>query len=76
MRQARRFDPDGAYVRRYLPELRDVPDARIFEPWTMTAEEQRAAPGSRSRCGSGPRVDHAERREAALERYREARGKG
>ena len=76
VRQARRFDPDGAYVRRYLPELRDVPDARIFEPWTMTAEEQRAA---RCRIGSdypAPRVDHAERREAALERYREARGEG
>ena len=76
VRQARRFDADGAYVRRHVPELRDVPDARIFEPWTMTAEEQRAAG---CRIGSdypAPRVDHAERREAALERYREARGEG
>ena len=76
VRQARRFDADGAYVRRHVPELRDVPDARIFEPWTMTAEEQRAAG---CRIGSdypAPRVDHGERREAALERYREARGEG
>ena len=43
VRQARRFDPRGEYVRRHVPELRGVPDDRIFEPWTMTAEEQRAA---------------------------------
>jgi deoxyribodipyrimidine photo-lyase len=76
VRQARRFDPRGEYVRRYVPELRDVPDERIFEPWTMTAEEQRAAG---CRIGSDypePRVDHAERRALAIERYREARGDG
>ena len=76
VRQARRFDPRGEYVRRHVPELRRVPDDRIFEPWTMTAEEQRAAG---CRIGSDypqPRVDHAERRELALERYREARGEG
>jgi deoxyribodipyrimidine photo-lyase len=53
-----------------------VPDERIFEPWTMTAEEQRAAG---CRIGSDypePRVDHGERRALAIERYREARGDG
>ena len=74
VRQARRFDPGGEYVRRYVPELRDVPDARIFEPWTMTAEEQRAAGCRIGADYPAPRVDHAERRELALERYREARG--
>jgi deoxyribodipyrimidine photo-lyase len=71
--QGRKCDPHGDYVRRYLPELRDVPAARIHEPWTMTAEEQRAAG---CRIGSdypAPRVDHRERRELALERYRLAR---
>ena len=74
VRQARRFDPDGDYVRRHVPELRDVPDARIFEPWTMTAEEQRAAGCRIGRDYPAPRVDHGERRGLALERYREARG--
>ena len=74
MRQARRFDPDGEYVRRYVPELRDVPDARIFEPWTMAAEEERAAGCRIGVDYPAPRVDHGERRERALERYREARG--
>jgi deoxyribodipyrimidine photo-lyase len=43
MTQQRRHDPDGAYVRRWVPELRDVPLAKLAEPWTMSAEEQRAA---------------------------------
>ena len=72
-RQGERFDPAGAYVRRYLPELRDVPDSRIHEPWRMSAEEQR---GAGCRIGSdypAPLVDHRERRELALDRYRQSR---
>ena len=72
-RQGERFDPAGGYVRRYVPELRDVPDARIHEPWRMTAEEQR---GAGCRIGSdypAPLVDHRERRELALDRYRQSR---
>ncbi len=33
VRQAERFDPDGAYVRRYLPELESVRGKAIFRPW-------------------------------------------
>jgi deoxyribodipyrimidine photo-lyase len=33
VRQAERFDPDGAYVRRYVAELADVPAPQIFAPW-------------------------------------------
>jgi deoxyribodipyrimidine photo-lyase len=33
IRQARRFDPSGAYVRRHVAELEDVRDDRIFRPW-------------------------------------------
>jgi deoxyribodipyrimidine photo-lyase len=72
-RQGERFDPDGAYVRRFVPALRDVPAARIHEPWRMSAEELR---GAGCRIGSdypAPRVDHRERRELALDRYRRSR---
>jgi deoxyribodipyrimidine photo-lyase len=31
--QARRFDPDGTYVRRYVPELDGLPDGALHEPW-------------------------------------------
>ena len=33
--QGERFDPDGAYVRRFVPELRDVPADCIHQPWRM-----------------------------------------
>jgi deoxyribodipyrimidine photo-lyase len=62
--QGRRWDPEGDYVRRWLPELRDTPAAHVHAPWL--AERPPAD-------YPGPIVDHAERRELALERFRTAR---
>ena len=70
--QQRKFDPSGDYVRRWVPELRAVPDARISEPWTMSADEQRAAGCVIGRDYPAPVVDHAAERRAAIERYRAA----
>ncbi|MGI8714781.1 MAG: cryptochrome/photolyase family protein [Solirubrobacteraceae bacterium] len=69
-RQQERFDPDGAYVRRYVPELADVPGEYLAEPWTMPDDVQ-----ARAGCRIGhdyprPIVDHAQARREALERYR------
>jgi deoxyribodipyrimidine photo-lyase len=33
--QARRFDPDGAYVRRYVPELAAIEGRAVHEPWKL-----------------------------------------
>ena len=60
-RQQERFDPDGAYVRRYVPELAEVPLEYLSEPWKMPG----AAPGYPE-----PIVDHKLARGRALERYR------
>ncbi len=73
--QAKRFDPTGAYVRRWVPELAQVPDRYIHEPWTMPEAEQQAAG-----CRIGvdypePIVDHATRRVEAIERYKAAGGR-
>ena len=38
LKQARDHDPKGSFVRHWLPHLRRVPDAWIFEPWRMPAE--------------------------------------
>ena len=46
-RQLERHDPEGEYVRRYVPELRGVPDRHLAEPWEMPEEVQREAG-----CGS------------------------
>ena len=61
--QGRRWDPQGRYVRRWVPELRDVPDACVHAPWE--AELPNGYPR--------PIVDHAERRELAIERFARAR---
>lgn len=52
VRQAQRFDPDGVYVRRYLPELKQVRGKAIFEPWRMEGFERLDYPE--------PIVDHEE----------------
>ena len=70
--QQERFDPDGRYVRRYLPELARVPDQYLAEPWRMPAEEQERAGCRIGTDYPGPIVDHQEARQAALDRYRVA----
>jgi deoxyribodipyrimidine photo-lyase len=35
LRQARRFDPRGEYVRRYVPELSELEGSAVHEPWTV-----------------------------------------
>ncbi len=69
--QQQRHDPDGAYVRRWVPELSGVPDELLAEPWRMTAEQQRAAGCVIGRDYPAPLVDHREERQRALARYRE-----
>ncbi|GLX49459.1 deoxyribodipyrimidine photo-lyase [Streptomyces hygroscopicus subsp. hygroscopicus] len=63
--QGRRYDPDGAYVRRWVPELAGVEGAAVHEPWRLPARE-------RSRTGyPEPVVSLAE----GLDRFRRARGR-
>jgi len=67
-----RLDPSGAYVRRHVPELTNVPDRYLSEPWTMPVELQRDCGCVIGRNYPAPIVDHREAREEALERYRSA----
>lgn len=41
LRQAQRFDPDGAYVRRYVPELSEVAGGEVHQPWRLPAAVRR-----------------------------------
>ena len=68
--QGRRFDPEGRYVRRWVPELEGVPDGRLWEPWRMTEAEQRTAGCRIGHDYPDPVVDHQHERARALERYR------
>ena len=63
--QARRFDPEGNYVRRWVPELAGLAAPDIFEPW--------AASGGLPAAYPAPIVEHAAERIRALELYERAR---
>ena len=64
--QGQRFDPDGEYVRRWVPELAHVKGKSAHEPWKADDGYAEDYP---ERI-----VDHAQERERALERYDKARG--
>lgn len=68
-----RYDPEGTYVRRYVPELAKVPDEYLTDPSRMPEEVQEAAGCLIGRDYPGPMVDHKQAREQALERYRAAK---
>ncbi|MGN6130350.1 MAG: cryptochrome/photolyase family protein, partial [Nocardioidaceae bacterium] len=59
--QGTRFDPAGDYVRRWLPELADVPAKHVHEPWKSPDGPPQGYPD--------PIVDHKLERQEALERY-------
>lgn len=67
--QGEKFDPEGAYVRRYLPELANVPNRHIHAPHLMAPAEQIRADLRVGRDYPAPIVDHKLQRERALALY-------
>jgi deoxyribodipyrimidine photo-lyase len=71
--QGRKYDPRGAYVRRWLPEMVRVPDQFIHQPWTMPLEEQQSAECYIGQDYPAPIVDHAWARQRTLAAFTQAR---
>ena len=67
--QGRRYDPDGAYVRRWVPELAGLPAAHVHAPWLAPADVLAAAGVTLGETYPGPIVDHGEARSRALAAY-------
>ncbi len=63
--QGQKFDPDGAYVRRWVPELANVPAEHIHTPWQMAVP-----PKSYPK----PIIDHIKARDRALAAFKKLRG--
>ncbi len=64
--QGRKFDPDGAYVRRYVPELRRLDTRYIHAPWEVPPMALAAAGIALGRSYPHPIIDLARGRERAL----------
>jgi deoxyribodipyrimidine photo-lyase len=61
--QGYKFDPNGDYVRKYVPELRGIPGKEVHEPWLLLSGLSEGYPA--------PIVDHAAERNEALARLEE-----
>jgi deoxyribodipyrimidine photo-lyase len=58
--QGKKFDPEGSYVRRWVPELGDLAPAHVHEPWKAASPPEGYPP---------PMLDHLAERAEALARF-------
>jgi len=71
--QGEKFDPDGAYVRRFVPELAKLPAKFIHHPWDAPADVLAKAGIRLGKTYPHPIVDHATARDRALDAFRSIR---
>ncbi len=71
--QGKKFDPDGHYVRRWIPQLDALPTKFVHEPWTASMETQLSCNVLLGRDYPQPIVDHGVARKDALSAYQQAR---
>ncbi len=71
--QGEKFDPDGAYVRRWIPALETLPTQYVHAPWTATEEVLQKAGIKLGDDYPKPIVDHNEARQRALAALRSIR---
>ena len=69
MLQGQKFDPDGAYARRWVPELAPLPARHIHDPWNAPGQILRDAGISLGETYPLPIVDHATARRRALSTF-------
>jgi deoxyribodipyrimidine photo-lyase len=71
--QGKKFDPDGTYVQRYVPELARVPAYFVHEPWRMTQQDQESYGCRLGKQYPHKVVEHAEERGATQVLYSDTR---
>ena len=73
VRQQQKFDPDGVYVRRWVPELERLPDKHLGAPWEAPDEVQEEAGCVIGTDYPEPLVDLKESRAEAIEHFKQQR---
>lgn len=71
--QSEKFDAQGKFIRKYVPELARCNDKEIHAPWLISADRQQTLGLAIGRDYPLPAVDHALQRERALELYKAAK---
>jgi len=71
--QSEKFDPQGHFIRKYLPQLAKLPDRYLHAPWTAPADVLKAAGVALGATYPRPIVEHAAARAATLARYAPAK---
>ncbi|XP_068703198.1 uncharacterized protein [Montipora foliosa] len=67
----KKIDPTGEYVRKYVPEVKDIPVEYVFEPWKAPESVQKAAGCLVGKDYPLPVVDHEEQRRVCVQRLKE-----
>ncbi len=72
--QGEKFDPNGSYVRNWIPEIARLPNALLHKPWTASPLELAAAGVTLGKDYPAPIVDHQEARDRALRAFQTLKG--
>ena len=67
--QGKKFDPQGNYLRQWVPELSNIPQKFIHTPWEMTYSDQQACGVTIGKDYPNPIVDHVFARQRVLAAY-------
>jgi deoxyribodipyrimidine photo-lyase len=67
--QSEKFDTEGKFIRKYLPQLSKLPNSALYEPWNAKPIDLQAADVILGECYPHPIVNHALAREKTLQRY-------
>ena len=73
MTQGEKFDPDGAYTRKFVPELKDMPNKYLQKPWEAPDAILHKAGVKLGETYPKPIVDHMKARQAALDAFENIR---